>query len=150
MPVEDLERDFPSLNLSNYEIISPEDFNYNGLAFVLGDSNNWWEPPGILGHYWPDGFAETVYVETAGAIVQLHGYTLDTTSTTEADAVAIYAISGEWTHLARSQDGRWVSKLGEGHDIIHSTPDVLEGDLFGRVVRVLANRGQPIKPPGSI
>ena len=140
MPAGDIERDFPLLNSSNYQVISPEDFNYNCFAFALGDKRNWWEPPGLFGYYWPDGFAGTADLKTAVAIIRLHGFTLDVTAsrTSETEAIAVYAMEDEWTHLARFSNGKWVSKLGEGHDITHSTLDVLEGDLFGQVAMVLA------------
>jgi hypothetical protein len=53
----DVEADFPSLKNRDYDL-SDEDFNYNCLAFALGDQNQWWEPPRGLGAYWPEGFPE--------------------------------------------------------------------------------------------
>jgi hypothetical protein len=68
MPAEDTERDFPELTRAGYKIRSPEDINYNCLAFALGDHRNWWEPPGSTGSYWPDGFPDDITVPTAVAI----------------------------------------------------------------------------------
>jgi hypothetical protein len=138
--LNDIQRDFPLLTPDNFAAVSDEDFNYNCLAFVLGDIKNWWEPPGEFGFYWPPGFAADVTVNTAAEIVKLHGYTveaaLDITPLTES--IAIFAKDQEWTHFARYAGDRWVSKLGEDHDISHTSLDILEGDLYGRVVRILS------------
>ena len=78
MSLEDIERDFPSLKRGeNYDEASELNFNYNCLAFVLGDYYNWWEPPALFGHYWPPGFPEDVKVETVTAIIKLHGFTAE-------------------------------------------------------------------------
>jgi len=141
MAAEHIKRDFPSLEPTSYQDPrSPEDFNYNCFAFVLRDVKNWWEPPRLFGHYWPPGFPEDVTVETAAAIVRLHGFTLDSDirAAPKTESIAIYAIGNEWTHLARFTDGVWLSKLGDGHDIQHSRLDSLEGEKYGKVVRVLS------------
>jgi hypothetical protein len=143
MAVEDIKRDFPALDSSCYSPPrSPADFNYNCLAFVLGDLGNWWEPPALFGHYWPPGFPEDVSVETAMAILNLHGYTVEMNDLTkfQKDAVAIYAIGLEWTHFAKFADGKWASKLGEGHDIQHSRLEEIEGPIYGKVVKILRKK----------
>ena len=59
MAADDIRRDFPLLDSSSYDPPrSDEDFNYNCLAFALGDTRNWWEPPRLSGGYWPAGFPE--------------------------------------------------------------------------------------------
>jgi hypothetical protein len=140
MPAEDIERDFPALVSGAYKIKSPEDFNYNCLAFALGDYRNWWEPPGNTGSYWPDGFPGDITVPTAVAIFKLHGFTVESDGTIQpaTDSVAIYADGDEWTHFSKFTGGAWLSKLGEGHDIEHSSPQALEGRLYGKVVRILS------------
>ena len=55
-------------------------------------------------------------------------------------ALAIYADGDEWTHFARFTDGIWLSKLGQGHDIEHSSSLALEGSLYGKVVKVLSRK----------
>ncbi len=135
----DIQRDFPGLNDENHKETSPVDFEYNCLAYVLGDFRNWWEPPGLFGHYWPDGFPADVSVDTAVSILKLHGYMVEVRIGTipDAEAVAVYADGSEWTHFAKFSNNVWFSKLGEGTDISHERLDSLEG-YFGKVVRILA------------
>ena len=64
------------------------------------------------------------------------GYTVCENGVKESgyEKVAVYALSGEWTHAARQlEDGQWTSKLGPYEDITHQSPENLEGDLFGNV-----------------
>ncbi len=125
---------------------SEKDFNYNCLAFALGDVTNWWEPPRQFGHYWPPGFPDDVTVETAVSIIKSHGYTVDwdPSSRPETDSIAVYAVGAEWAHFAKFSSGVWFSKLGSGNDIIHAELKSLEGDIYGKVVRVLSRR--PLTP----
>ena len=120
----DIQRDFPALDDHNHKETSPSDFNYNCLAFALGDHSNWWEPPSLFGHYWPPGFSEDLTVDTAVSILQLHGFRRDLPfdASPDGDAVAIYAIADEWTHFAKYSNRIWMSKLGEGKDIEHLRP----------------------------
>jgi hypothetical protein len=138
--LEDIQRDFPLLTPGSFELKSQEDFNYNCLSFVLGDLENWWEPPSEFGFYWPPGFAADVSVQTAVEILKLHGFVveLDRRATPLTESVAIYARGGEWTHFAKYTEGQWMSKLGEGHDISHDSLEPLEGELYGEVVKILS------------
>ena len=48
--------------------------------------------------------------------------------------IALYAKDGLCTHAARRlPNGLWTSKLGYYHDIQHSTPQSLEGYIYGKV-----------------
>ena len=53
------------------------------------------------------------------------------------EKIAIYAMNSEPTHAARQlPNGQWTSKLGQYEDIVHSTPEELQGDnkySYGRV-----------------
>lgn len=128
------------LGPDNYEAVSDEDINYNCLAFALGDTHNWWEPTAMFGYYWPPGFPADVSVETVKKIIRLHGYVVEVDKNTRpsTEAIAIYAKNHEWEHFAKYTNGRWVSKLGDGHDISHATLGALEGDYYGEVVLVLS------------
>ena len=72
MPRDDVERDFPMLTGQQYDL-SDEDFNYNCLAFALGDYSHWWEPPMGPEQYWPPGFDEDASVQTVEAITLVSG-----------------------------------------------------------------------------
>ena len=138
MARSDIERDFPALKGEEYEL-SGEDFNYNCLAFALGDEGNWWEPPRGRGQYWPPGFPEDTTVRTVESIMRAHGFSVETDAKTwpDTDAVAIYAEGEEWTHFAKFANAQWSCKLGEGHDVSGIRLEHLEGALYGRVVKIL-------------
>jgi hypothetical protein len=135
----DIERDFPLLIGKEYEL-SDENFNYNCLAYALGDENRWWEPPRMSGRYWPDGFASDTTVATVESILRVSGFTeeLEPSATPITHAVAIYAEGNEWTHFARFSEGEWSSKLGEGHDVQGVQLEDLEGLVYGKVLKILA------------
>src|SRR5579864_1724568 len=119
MSKSDVEQDFPGLIGMVYGL-SDEDFNYNCLAYALGDRHHWWEPPRGHGQYWPPGYPDDVSVRTVESIIRKHGFTIDSNpaSTPETDAIAIYAEGDEWTHFAKFSAGAWSCKLGEGHDVV--------------------------------
>ena len=50
------------------------------------------------------------------------------------EKVAIFALSGEWTHAARQlEDGQWTSKVGQFEDITHPQLENLSGGIYGNV-----------------
>ena len=56
----------------------------------------------------------------------------------EFEKVAIYATPEAPEHVARQKgSGIWISKMGKGHDIEHSTLAALEGELMGKVVKIM-------------
>jgi hypothetical protein len=141
MSLEDIEADLPLLRRGqNYAEASKWNFDYNCLAFVLGDYENWWEPPGLYGHYWPPGFREDVSVETVTKIIKLHGFVVEHAPDIPplTESIAVFAKGEDWEHFAKFANGVWSSKIGEDHDITHSSLQVLEGDLYGRVVKILS------------
>jgi hypothetical protein len=135
----DIQRDFPLLNDGNHKETSPIDFNYNCLAFALGDLKKWWEPPGQFGFYWPAGFPNDVSIPTVSSLIKLHGYTVEVplNETPDTDAIAIYAEGSDWSHFAKYSGGVWMSKLGDGKDISHDRLEDLEG-YYGKLVAILA------------
>ncbi|MDA1018365.1 MAG: hypothetical protein O3A00_28410, partial [Planctomycetota bacterium] len=44
-----MQRDFPRLDSSQFEVTSSPDVGYNCVAWAAGDSERWWQP----GKYWP-------------------------------------------------------------------------------------------------
>jgi hypothetical protein len=138
MSWSDVEHDFPGLAGKQYDL-SDEDFNYNCLAFALGDETHWWEPPKQPGQYWPPGFPDDTTISTVEAIIRCHGFTIELNAalTPQADAIAIYGIGNEWTHFAKFTAGKWHSKLGEGHDVVGFALDDLEIPMYGNVIKIL-------------
>ena len=131
-----IDDDLPGLN---YEITSEQDGNYNCIAWATGHDDRWWSHQ--PGYYWVgersadaqclvELFRILGYEECAGFELE-SGY----------EKVALYAQDGEWTHAARQlENGRWTSKLGMMEDIAHTTPNGLNGDLYGDVHCVMRRR----------
>lgn len=136
----ELQRGFPNLRHSGYEITSPEDRGYNCIAWAAGVTDAWWWPdPWEIG-YWPNGVPRE---ETIQAFIQAfgtRGYTPCEDDSLEAafEKIALYANAGVPTHAARQlEDGRWSSKCGDLEDIAH-TLDGLAGTSYGQRVVTLA------------
>jgi hypothetical protein len=139
MSRSEVEYDFPRLIGKEFDL-SDESFNYNCLAYALGDHNQWWEPPRAPGQYWPPGFSEDVTIQTVEKIIRVHGYTkeVELGSMPEADAIAIYGIGEEWAHFAKFSGGKWEAKLGCGHDVQGVNLSDMEVPIYGKVVKILS------------
>lgn len=140
-PNERLERLFPNLKDSDYQITSPATQIYNCVAWAVGEALCWWWPVNEFGCYWPANapFAETLEAFTAMFVNQ--GY-----QTCDEDGlepgyskIALYADSGgNPTHVARQlSSGTWTSKIGKFEDIEHQTLSALEGRLYGKVSQIM-------------
>ncbi len=141
---EEIEEDFPKLNQSNYTITSCTDGHYNCLSWAVGDISNKWDSSLVgKGYYWLPGVGRDDTFDQWAEIFKRHGYEATSSAKHEKgfDKVAIYGDDEGAQHVARQlQDGSWTSKLGDGPDIQHATPEILEGDYYGRVVRLLKRR----------
>lgn len=131
----------PRLGESGFSIHSPDDSDYNCIAWAAGDNKRlWW--PGVNGvrigsHYWPnsntserlDNFENafgTVGYERCDSSDYEDGY----------EKIAIYVNEhGVPKHAARQfSDGAWTSKLGSHEDILHGSVEGVCGwpaGLFG-------------------
>src|SRR5258705_5575171 len=69
-----LEVIIPGLQLTAWQIKSPEDIHYNCIAFAVGDTHNWWEPSGAPIHYWPPGVRVEYSVDSYVRAYEIHGY----------------------------------------------------------------------------
>jgi hypothetical protein len=127
---------FPNLNATNHEVTSPPTSEYNCIAWAAEDDERWWWPIPESVTYWPKGVPRATTQEAfIGAFATL-GYAPCDSGELEHgfDKVVLYADTNNVpTHMARQlQDGAWTSKLGKSNDISHSTPDVVDGPLYGR------------------
>ena len=138
---------FPGLALVAHQITSPQDSQYNCIAWAANDTSRWWEPvawisPGmgqipLSPYYWPSGlplgdYSTANYVRAFETI----GYEVCASGELDSDheKIAIYSKDGRGSHAARQRvDGVWLSKLGRNVDIEHATPEALEGDQYGQV-----------------
>lgn len=146
----DLEEDCPSLKTSPYDVKSPYDPAYNCIAFAVGDLTQFWDDIGlpkgvrVKGYYWPDGALSADTLDGWMSVFAIHGYSETDDSRLEPDyeKVAIYASAEGPEHVARQKaSGIWVSKMGKGVDIEH-TLEALEGEFYGKVVRIMRRKCQ--------
>lgn len=140
---------FPGLAADkDFAITSPDDPDYNCIAWACNYNNRWMQPP-ISGSpdldaivYWPPEAAKGFDVSCLIEAFQTLGYVICDTWQHENgfQKVALYKnpITNEWTHAARElmnspNCGKWTSKLGCWNDIRHSTPFSIEGQKYGVV-----------------
>ena len=143
--------EFPNLTDADHSITSPADRRYNCIAWATDDTDAWWWPDRLSIGKWPAGVPRA---ETIDAFLRAYGtlgYSRCANGAHEPgiEKVAIYGVREAGgvspTHAARQlQDGAWTSKLGEFEDIQHSTPEALEGGIYGQVVAYLQ---RPRKAP---
>jgi hypothetical protein len=139
----ELEYDFPALSLSGYSIRSAEDSSYNCVAFAVGDLNNFWYDIKVGGYYWPPGCASADTFEGWVQVFLGHGYSDadDESFEPEFEKIAIYGSASNPEHVARQvSSGAWVSKMGKGHDIEHPDLASLEGNLAGKIVKIMKRK----------
>ncbi len=143
---------FPKLQYDeHFEITSPEDCNYNCIAWAYQIKNRWmWPPAGNPLYkggldavtYWPNDEAQEPDVKEFIKAFEQKGYRVCDDSEFENGyrKIALYIIPGttECTHAARQlSSGYWTSKLGESYDIQHGTPYTLEGRIYGSVYCIM-------------
>lgn len=156
-----VDRAFPSAAGAGYFLRSPQDPIYNCIAWAASVTNiAWWPTPSpVAGAFWPDGAPRE---QTLAAFLQAFatlGYEdcgMDGSLESNYERIAIYATTdGKPQHAARQlRDGVWTSKLGQYRDIHHSTPDAIENEAYGRVVRIMRRWRRPdhicLRAPGLL
>ena len=135
---------FPGLLYdAGFEITSPEDTDYNCIAWAFGRKDRWlWpdeETDGVS--VWPQG-DDNLSIKAFVDAFKTEGYYVCQSDEYEEgkEKVALYASpdSEECTHASRQlPDGKWTSKLGSSFDICHSTPYTIQGRLYGMVSCIL-------------
>jgi hypothetical protein len=134
-----LEAAFPGLRPGTYQVTSPVDGDYNCIAWSVSDTRQWLWPgdPGFS--EWPPPVPRERTLAAFELLYAWYGYTATLSADHEAgfEKVALYAtLDGLPAHAARQlPNGRWTSKLGKHEDIEHDL-HALEGDVYGRVVRL--------------
>lgn len=141
----EIELDFPALKIEPYTISSEKDQDYNCVSWSLNDTQRyWWPAPRGSGCYWPPDVPNDERIETF--ILLFEDLYFEKCESVEPepgfDKVAIYAIDGLATHVARLwlEDATWTSKLGENQDIQHHTLLALEGDQYGKIAQILKRK----------
>ncbi len=129
--------DFPRLSATNHRVTSPPSPDYNCVAWAANDALHWWQP----GEYWPKNLSH--YHGSVGEVVDAFeaiGFVLTESGEHELEftRIAIYAVDGMFTHVARQlTSGKWTSKLGGEDDIEHDNPECLSGGVYGEVAAYL-------------
>lgn len=135
-----------------FKITSPQTSDYNCIAWAYNYNNRWMEPPngyplpfdGVT--FWPDDVAPTLHPSALMELFTRKGYKVCDTWEHEDgyQKIALYynPASCEWTHAARELTqkpniGKWTSKLGQEHDIMHGTPYTIEGSAYGKVFCIM-------------
>ncbi len=94
-------------------------------------------------YYWPPAVPRNDTILAFVAAFQTVGFKLCLDSSVEVgfEKIAIYAIQGKGTHVARQlETGSWTSKLGDYEDIEHASLECLED--YGQVAKYM-RRNRP-------
>lgn len=150
---KDIAKLFPGLQYdSHFEVTSPEDSNYNCIAWAYQIKNRWMWPPagvptGVLDAvtYWPDDETQEADVREFIKAFEQKGYKVCDNADLENGyrKVALYIKPGttECTHAARQlSTGYWTSKLGQSYDIQHENPHTIEGRIYGSLYCIMRKK----------
>lgn len=130
---------FPNLKHDKkFKITSPYNENYNCISWALGDSSIWTWPnhPDERDEFmmWENKLGYSEDIKTFIEYYEMRGYMLCDEKEQAEGTIALYAVGHECKHAARRlANGLWTSKLGPWNDIQHSSPQSLEGDMYGKV-----------------
>jgi len=134
----ELERYFPGLASSTYEVTSPATDDYNCIAWAAGDDTRWWEPDPLGVYDWPASSPREYTVDAYVRAYEDAGYTRDRLAASGDERVAIFVKDGVPQHAARElPSGRWTSKCGELEDVSHEL-NALEGGFYGTAAIMLS------------
>lgn len=153
-----LRTDFPALDTFTWT--SQTDWRYNCHAWAARDLARWWEPilpnlipliapPGVT-IYWPPGLnlGRTITDYEAAFRTEQYVTCTDAQRVVGVEKIALYELGGNTSHTARQlSDGRWTSKLGTEIDIVHDTPQSLEGPKYGHVQALMERPESTPSPP---
>lgn len=143
---QELEKQFPNLASSGYELTSQDTIDYNCAAWAVEDQESWWWPDALDQHYWPPNVPREETLEAFIEAYRTIGYEVCQESFLEKrfQKIAIYVnFKKVPTHVARQLDnGKWTSKLGQNEDINHNTLEGLSGEFpaYGSAICFMKKR----------
>lgn len=144
---ERIEAQIPGLKRAAYRITSPEDPDYNCVAWGLRDTGRWWSPGPDQRNHWPRDVPAWPSLTAFVELFEREGY-----ERCEADGyeegvekIAIFTYpSEEPTHIARQlKGGKWTSKLGADVDIEHDELRAVSCGLLGEVAVLMQRPNDP-------
>lgn len=111
-----------------WEPASKRDENYNCIAWALGHNDKYMWPSGDW--EWPRAKPTVVTVQEFIDVFALYGYTQCDSHIYEEGfekiALFVEGDSPEHAAVSRRDDGKWMSKLGVGIDILHDGLSIIE------------------------
>ena len=146
---------FPGLATDpKFKITSPVDYNYNCLAWAYQMFNDRWMWPPIDDNgelfqpvdgypWWPENVGVGLDIQFLVEAFAKKGFEMcDKWEHEEGFVkVALYydPTNMKMTHAAREsrQFKCWMSKMGQHHDIHHSSPYTIEGKWYGKVYCIM-------------
>jgi len=147
MTSDEILAEYPKLAGTEWQPTSLPDSLYNCVAWALAeDKTRWWEPYYFEEpqYYWPTDCLPRTHPGTVEAYTpafKVMGFSNCEDGAIEEDfeKIAIYASEGdEFMHVARQlENGHWTSKLDCRDDIQHQTPEGVENEYYGKVVRYM-------------
>ncbi len=137
----EIQKHFPNLNLTDFEITSPIDFFYNCHAWAAKFDDLVMQPSTNPIYGWLTGESSDLsenfvkQFKLLGFIEQTENREVET----NFEKIAFYIDgSNEVRHAARQlENGFWTSKLGTDHDISHRNLECREGEIYGKVGMIL-------------
>jgi hypothetical protein len=138
-----LELAFPGLRSTPWEITSRKTQRYNCIAWAAGETAIRWDL--VQGAHWPQGVKKRLGIAYLIAAYMTVGFEVcsdaEATYDPDFDTIVVYQQSGDWTHAAKLlSNGMWSSKLGDGEDISHATPDALNCPSYGTPFRFMRRK----------
>ena len=134
-------RKFPQMEVGKYKITSPQDGEYNCVAWALDRDDVKVRPDGIGGSFWPEEVPGGETLDTFMSLFAFYGFQECPDAQLELgfEKIALYAEEQEgqqlFRHVARQLEaGGWSSKLGDYEDISHDEVAALESVSLGQVV----------------
>lgn len=153
---ERIEAQIPGLQGAAYRITSPEDPDYNCVAWGLRDTTRWWSPDPSTTNHWPKDVPAWPSLAAFVEVFEREGYERceDDVYVDHVEKIAIFAYpSEEPAHVARQlKGGKWTSKLGVSVDIEHNDLNAVACGLYGSVAVLMqrSHEPEPERPRPSI
>lgn len=137
---QEIQQDFPNLNLDEFNITSRINFLYNCYAWAAGYDNLIMQPSTHSRYGWLTGEIGETLDNFEKQYQYLWFERADNDRLEEGiEKAAFYVKQNAVQHAARQlENGWWTSKLGQwGEDIEHKTLEGLEGDEYGQVEMIM-------------
>lgn len=103
----------------------------------------------MRGYYWAARVERDDTIKSWIKVYEIQDYLICENADAEQgfEKIAIYTKDDEPTHVARQLDSSvWTRKLGQDEDIEHSTLEVLEGGLYGKVKIIMKRKPASFVP----